>query len=91
MRLLVNLQAKLYFAILDLKMFTAPVPLQVQIHRMAFGIKSASEFFLKECMKKPLQTFLESIIVADDIIMATMNNEEHNQILRQVLQREISM
>ena len=52
--------------------------------RMSFGIKSASEVF----QKKNEVTFVPGIhIVADDIIIAAVHMEEHDQILRQVLER----
>ena len=54
--------------------------------RMPFGIKSASEVF----QKKNEEAFagIPGIhIVADDIIIAAVNIEEHDQILRQVLER----
>ena len=54
--------------------------------RMPFGIKSASEVF----QKKNEEAFagIPGIhIVADDIIIAAVNTEEHDQILRQVLER----
>ena len=42
--------------------------------------------FFKKKMKKPLQACIPGIhIVADDIIIAAVNIEEHDQILRQVL------
>ena len=53
---------------------------------MPFGIKSASEVF----QKKNEEAFagIPGIhIVADDIIIAAVNIEEHDQILRQVLER----
>ena len=54
--------------------------------RMPFGIKSASEVF----QKKNEEAFsgINGIhIVADDIIIAAVNIEEHDQILKQVLER----
>ena len=54
--------------------------------RMLFGIKSACEVF----QKKNEEAFagIPGIhIVADDIIIAAVNIEEHDQILRQVLER----
>ena len=55
--------------------------------RMPFGIKSASKVF----QKKNEEAFAGipgiHIIVADDIIIAAVNIEEHDQILRQVLER----
>ena len=54
--------------------------------RMPFGIKSASEVF----QKKNEQAFsgIPGVhIVADDIIIAAKNNQEHDHILTQVLER----
>ena len=54
--------------------------------RMPFGIKSASEVF----QKKNEEAFLgipRIHIVADDIIIAAVNAEEHDKILRLVLER----
>ena len=54
--------------------------------RMPFGLKSASEVF-----QKKNEAAFEGIkgihIVADDIIIAASDVEEHNSILHQVLQR----
>ena len=54
--------------------------------RMPFGIKSASEVFQKE-NEEAFSGISGIHIVADDIIIAAVNIEEHNQILRQVLER----
>ena len=53
---------------------------------MPFGISSASEVF-----QKKNQTVFEGIsgihIVADDIIIAASSVQDHDRILRQVLER----
>ena len=54
--------------------------------RMPFGIKSASEVFQKK-NEEAFSGIPGIHIVADDIIIAAVNIEEHNQILRQVLER----
>ena len=54
--------------------------------RMPFGIKSASEVFQKR-NEEAFSGIPGIHIVADDIIMAAVNTEEHDQILRQVLER----
>ena len=54
--------------------------------RMPFGIKSAGKVF----QKKDEQAFsgIPGVyIVADDIIIAAKNNQEHDHILKQVLER----
>ena len=52
---------------------------------LPFGIKSASEVFQKN--EEAFADIPGIYIVADDIIIAAVNIEEHNQILRQVLER----
>ena len=53
---------------------------------MPFGIKSASKVFQKK-NEEAFSGIPGIHIVADDLIIAAVNIEEHNQILRQVLER----
>ena len=53
---------------------------------MPFGIKSASEVFQKK-NEEAFSGIPGIHIVADDIIIAAVNVEENDQILRQVLER----
>ena len=54
--------------------------------RMPFGIKSASEVFQKK-NEEAFSGIPGIHIVADDIIIAAVNAEEHDKILRLVLER----
>lgn len=54
--------------------------------RMPFGIKSASEVFQKK-NEEAFSGIPGIHIVADDLIIAAENNQEHDHILTQVLQR----
>ena len=54
--------------------------------RMPFGIKSASELFQKQ-NEAAFANIPGLYIVADDLIIAAENTEEHDKILLQVLQR----
>ena len=56
-----------------------------RLTKMPFGIKSASKVFQKN--KEAFAGIPGIHIVADDIIIAAVNIEEHDQILRQVLER----
>ena len=53
---------------------------------MPFGIKSASEVFQKK-NEEAFAGIPGVHIVADDIIIAAKNNQEHDYILTQVLER----
>ena len=52
---------------------------------MPFGIKSPSNDFQKN--EEAFASIYEIHIVADDIIIPAVDIEEHDQILRQVLER----